>query len=508
MDDLVGKEVMISIEDISSRPWGFLNHGDYRFLVFVREKSLSINQEVKVKIKKRKKRFFIATPINTKKYSSSKLCGHYHDCEGCNLLHLKHPEQLGILKSKLNHFCKKEDVFLDYKSISSKQHHYRNKFRGFLNFRFDANRHLNIKLGLYDENNNITDISNCLVNSKKINQLLNQLKDYLQTRAKRFILNTEYDFEGYEKVFKKDIKFHVSFSSNYDVFNSSYQFKDNYVIFIDFNKNSKNGFYDKLIEKPFYQFFKKDKANIQTVIKSDSTFSLKRNSFICDKIDLESFGIRNNSEINKNQQINYFNKPSNLKKNNSHEKDNKKSIKMAFLPGIFKQCNSSINLKIIKKISEKVDLFNNLNIIDLYCGNGNLSLFNLDKKHVSSYYGFESNKMSCSSLMHSLNINDFNINSKVFHTFINPNSNLNKIKSVFSKKESNLLILNPPRNYQISKIIDTLEPNQFIYLSCSPRSFLKDIKHFDNYKKKEIILYDMFPNTTHFEMFGYFQKEK
>ena len=69
--------------------------------------------------------------------------------------------------------------------------------------------------------------------------------------------------------------------------------------------------------------------------------------------------------------------------------------------------------------------------------------------------------------------------------------------------EMEFSVLNPPRkgmHEQALRRILELKPQNLAYLSCSPRSLLEDLGIlFRDYKPTKIQIYDMFPQTEHFE---------
>ena len=72
-----------------------------------------------------------------------------------------------------------------------------------------------------------------------------------------------------------------------------------------------------------------------------------------------------------------------------------------------------------------------------------------------------------------------------------------------SDLEMEFSVLNPPRkgmHEQALRRILELAPDNLAYLSCSPRSLLEDLGIlFREYKPLKIQLFDMFPQTEHFE---------
>jgi 23S rRNA (uracil1939-C5)-methyltransferase len=74
-------------------------------------------------------------------------------------------------------------------------------------------------------------------------------------------------------------------------------------------------------------------------------------------------------------------------------------------------------------------------------------------------------------------------------------------------KENTFVILDPPRS-GLKNLKDFLPENSkdisgFVYVSCNPQTFFRDIKTIRNdYVLKEIHLLDLFPGTYHFEVLG------
>ena len=69
--------------------------------------------------------------------------------------------------------------------------------------------------------------------------------------------------------------------------------------------------------------------------------------------------------------------------------------------------------------------------------------------------------------------------------------------------EMEFSVLNPPRkgmHEQALRRILELKPGNLAYLSCSPRSLLEDLGIlFRDYRPIKVQVYDMFPQTEHFE---------
>lgn len=65
------------------------------------------------------------------------------------------------------------------------------------------------------------------------------------------------------------------------------------------------------------------------------------------------------------------------------------------------------------------------------------------------------------------------------------------------------VITDPPRSGMDESVIiklKSLQPEVMIYISCNPQQLAKDVKKFKNYVLKSVALFDLFPQTNHFEV--------
>ena len=68
----------------------------------------------------------------------------------------------------------------------------------------------------------------------------------------------------------------------------------------------------------------------------------------------------------------------------------------------------------------------------------------------------------------------------------------------------NILVFDPPRsglNKNVLYALKNIKVNKIIYLSCNPRTLVRDLKELIGlkYKVKFVEGYDMFPQTYHIE---------
>lgn len=70
-------------------------------------------------------------------------------------------------------------------------------------------------------------------------------------------------------------------------------------------------------------------------------------------------------------------------------------------------------------------------------------------------------------------------------------------------QKPDLVIVNPPRRgigNALSEYLNEMQPHFILYSSCNAVSMGKDLCHLSHYKPIKIQLFDMFPNTAHYEV--------
>ncbi len=149
---------------------------------------------------------------------------------------------------------------------------------------------------------------------------------------------------------------------------------------------------------------------------------------------------------------------------------------------------------------------NKINIIDLYCGAGVLSIYFINKIindfKISSVTGMDITE-SVIELAQKNFQEYFDINSeKIEYNFLK--IDLSKYIS-FTPKENSILIIDPPRSGLHPKVIEWICNNKenikwIFYLSCNPEKQWKDIEYLKKYYTiQSIIFADPFPHTPHWE---------
>ena len=135
-------------------------------------------EEVDVDIVDDRKKYSIGKSISINNESFERrepLCPHYYNCGGCNLMHQKYEYQLEYKKNKvINNLKHISNIDIDSIDIDyDNEYYYRNHIILHVN---------GSNLGFYKyHSKEIINIDNCLISSKKINSIIIELKEFLNT---------------------------------------------------------------------------------------------------------------------------------------------------------------------------------------------------------------------------------------------------------------------------------------------------------------------------------------
>ena len=341
--------------------------------------------------------------IKESNYRIMPLCPYYDICGGCHLLHYDRQSELIYKEEKvldlLNKFAKIEKINL--KDIKyGNEYYYRNK----ITLHGDKN-----KIGLYQEKTNkLIEIDECLICSKKINEVIEKLN--------KFLANTSCDIK-------------------------------------------------------------------KIIIRSTS---LNQSMLIIDG-DISSDSLKEEfSEINSI----YVNKKLIFGKEYIEEKIN--DLTFLIYPDSFFQVNYEMMKFMYNKVIDFYKENPNLNVLDLYCGTGTMSM--LISKYCNSVVGIEINEDAIKGANECKKINKIE----------NINFYLGKVEDKIDDfKDIGSIIVDPPRSgldkHTINSIIN-INPKSIIYISCDPATLARDLNILkENYNVLEITPVDMFPNTYHCE---------
>ena len=183
---------------------------------------------------------------------------------------------------------------------------------------------------------------------------------------------------------------------------------------------------------------------------------------------------------------------------------NNHDLNIYFQPIDFTQINVDINQQMIKLALDLLDVNENDEVLDLFCGVGNFTL-PLSRK-AKSVVGVEGDEGLVQRAKHNAEMN--NINNVEFHA-----ADLADFDQDydFMKKSYNKVLLDPARTgaKEIIAALNTRNVERIVYVSCNPATLARDAGILVNEKKfklKKAGVMDMFPHTAHVESIAVFEK--
>lgn len=167
-------------------------------------------------------------------------------------------------------------------------------------------------------------------------------------------------------------------------------------------------------------------------------------------------------------------------------------------PGQFQQVNVEGNHALRTWIKSKVEEIQPRNVIDLFCGSGNLSLALRKQNDDLKVFGLEYSETAIRTAQD-------NVKDNGFQGFEYKAGPANEIRSIFPELPESIdcVIVDPPRQGMDDSIEDllALEPKHILSVSCDPNTFARDLKRLleCGYIPKEILGMDFFPHSYHIE---------
>src|SRR5690606_148715 len=162
-------------------------------------------------------------------------------------------------------------------------------------------------------------------------------------------------------------------------------------------------------------------------------------------------------------------------------------------PRAFYQVNPAQMMNLYQKALEMADITPKDTVIDCYSGIGTITL--LASKLAHHVYGFEINDSAVKDAINNKKIND--VKNVTFAL-----GDVEKLIEEF-QEPVNLLIMDPTREGASLKFIQSvlkLMPNKILYISCDPRTQIRDVKQLLKYYKiNKVQPVDMFTYTAHVE---------
>ena len=180
------------------------------------------------------------------------------------------------------------------------------------------------------------------------------------------------------------------------------------------------------------------------------------------------------------------------------------NVTLYFEPSDFVQVNVDINRSMIHRALETLNLNENDQVLDLFCGLGNFTLpMARVAGHVTGVEG--SDELIARAKMNA----DKNDLSNV--DFYAANLMGDITDQAWAKKSYNKVLIDPPRlgAKEVLPWLKKWNTKQVLYISCNPSTLARDAAILVNdlgYSLKKAGVMDMFPHTSHVESIALFEK--
>jgi 23S rRNA (uracil1939-C5)-methyltransferase len=182
------------------------------------------------------------------------------------------------------------------------------------------------------------------------------------------------------------------------------------------------------------------------------------------------------------------------------------SIEMSFLPNDFTQVNFELNKKMINLAIDLLELDEQDNVIDLFCGLGNFTL--PISKYVNKVVGIEGDRGLVERAKENAEVN--NISNASFYK-----ADLFEDVSGFEwfrGQNYNKALIDPARTgaIEIVDLLPKLNVERLVYVSCNPATLARDTARLIDlgFYLENAGVMDMFPQTAHVESIALFTRKK
>ena len=183
----------------------------------------------------------------------------------------------------------------------------------------------------------------------------------------------------------------------------------------------------------------------------------------------------------------------------------KHNIEMSFLPNDFTQVNFELNKKMIDLALDLLDLNENDDVIDLFCGLGNFTL--PISRYANKVVGIEGDQGLVERAK--ANAEQNNITNALFYK-----ADLFEDVSGFEwfrGKNYNKALIDPSRTgaIEIVELLPKLNIERLVYVSCNPSTLARDTAKLISlgFSLESAGVMDMFPQTAHVESIALFVRK-
>lgn len=368
-------------------------------------------------------------------------CAYYNEgiCQSCDLMTLEYRDQIKSKESELGKALQglKFPPFLP--SVASKEFSFRNKAK--LVVTGTIERPI---LGLWGKENldEGRELLNCPLHVKELNEVLPVVKEFIQL-AKLVPYNIESK--------KGELKGLILFYSN--------ETKESYLRFVMRSKEAVS----RIIKHQ--QFLLEKISHLKTI-----SINIQPLAHAVLEGEEEVF-ITNNHSI--------------------HHKLN--LVTMSLGPRAFVQTNQEVAKKLYETAASWVKELQTDRFLELFCGQGAFSFFCAQSIEVG--LGIEINEAAIQEA--NLTAENFGLSHLKFKS-----ADAGKVGKEIEEFHPSLILVNPPRRglADTTHLLLDNKPHNIIYSSCSYETLAKDLGFLTQaYEIEKIQIFDMFPQTKHFE---------
>lgn len=176
---------------------------------------------------------------------------------------------------------------------------------------------------------------------------------------------------------------------------------------------------------------------------------------------------------------------------------------ITFAPNNFIQVNADVNLQMIEQALAWLDIQQDDNVLDLFCGLGNFSLpIATQAAQVVGVEGVNSMVTQASANAHHAGL----ANAAFYQADLSQDFS----SQPWAKQRFNKALLDPARDGAlfVTEHLVKLKCERIVYVSCNPATMARDAKVLldKGYTLSKLGLIDMFPQTAHMESMALFER--
>ncbi|HUJ70224.1 MAG TPA: 23S rRNA (uracil(1939)-C(5))-methyltransferase RlmD, partial [Syntrophorhabdales bacterium] len=176
-------------------------------------------------------------------------------------------------------------------------------------------------------------------------------------------------------------------------------------------------------------------------------------------------------------------------------------LRLRIYPLSFFQPNPKTAEVLYRRMKTAAEIRADEHLLGLYCGAGAIELFLA--RHVKEAKGIDSSAESIACARENAALNGIR----------NVRFARDRVETAMGRKEgekADLIVMDPPRSGLSREALNAVlraGVKKVVYVSCNPSTLARDLKSLRTlYEPKEIIPFDFFPHTSHFEVLAVLEK--